>query len=85
MKHLRVKLSDLRMLGGLPEVPDLPALTALVSRHFAFLPQPLTITLEDDTVVIHHPEEPSAHQAEAVRLALKGGKKAAEGDYPRAV
>ena len=63
MKNLRVKLADLRMLGGLPDVPDLPALTALVSRHFAFLPQPLTITLEDDTVVIHHPEESSAHQA----------------------
>ena len=48
MRILRLKISDLLESAGLPPAegaPDAAALTALVEKQFAFLPQPLTITV----------------------------------------
>ena len=88
MRTLRLKISDLLESAGLPPsegAPDIAALTPLVLKQFDFLPQPLTITVEGDEVVLQFPEESAIAQAEAARLAQKGGKRAAEGDYAKAI
>lgn len=88
MRTLRLKIADLLESAGLTppdQSPDLTALTPLVLQQYGFLPQPLTITLEGDDVVLQFPKESSADEAEAARLAQKGAKRAGEGDYPKAV
>ena len=61
MKEIRLKVSDLfetdlqRNLGEHPK--ELAAITAYVLKHYAFLPKPIAVTLEEDEVVISHPEE----------------------------
>lgn len=88
MRTLRLKIRDLLEPDGQQpsdRVPDVTELTLLVLKQFGFLPQPLTITVEGDEVVLQFPEESTAAQAEAARLAQKGAKRAAEGDYARAI
>jgi Flp pilus assembly protein TadD len=43
------------------------------------------VTIEGDEVVIQYPEESTAAQAEAARLAERAGKRAAEGHYEKAI
>jgi len=64
---------------------DLAAITPLVLKQFGFLPQPVLVTVEGDEVVIQYPEESTAAQAEAARLAERAGKRAAEGQYEKAI
>jgi tetratricopeptide (TPR) repeat protein len=64
---------------------DLASITPLVLKRFGFLPQPVLVTVEGDEVVIQYPEESSAAQAEAARLAERAGKRAAEGHYEKAI
>ncbi len=88
MRHLRLKLSDLLDLAGQSPADcttDDAEVKALVRRQFSFLPQPLAITVEGDEVLIEFQEEPATAQAEALRLAQKGTKRAAEGDYAKAI
>ena len=63
----------------------LAAITPLVLKQFGFLPQPVLVTIEGDEVVIQYPEESTAAQAEAARLAERAGKRAAEGHYEKAI
>lgn len=88
MPTLRFKITDLYQFEGqtpVNPVPDVTELTPLVLKQFAFLPQPLLITIEGDEVVLQFPEESNAAQTEAARLAQKGAKRAAEGDYAKAI
>lgn len=88
MRTLRLKIADLLDPTGqtpLDRVPDVTELTPLVLKQFGFLPQPLMITVEGDEVVLQFPKESSSAQSEAARLAQKGAKKAAEGDYAKAI
>jgi tetratricopeptide (TPR) repeat protein len=64
---------------------DLVSITPLVLKQFGFLPQPVMVTVEGDEVVIQYPEEATAAQAEAARLAERAGKRAAEGNYEKAI
>jgi tetratricopeptide (TPR) repeat protein len=64
---------------------DLASITPLVLKQFGFLPQPVMVTVEGDEVVIQYPEESTAAQAEAARLAERAGKRAAEGNYEKAI
>jgi tetratricopeptide (TPR) repeat protein len=64
---------------------DLVSITPLVLKQFGFLPQPVMVTVEGDEVVIQFPEESTAAQAEAARLAERAGKRAAEGNYEKAI
>jgi tetratricopeptide (TPR) repeat protein len=43
------------------------------------------VTVEGDEVVIQYPEESTVAQAEAARLAERAGKRAAEGNYEKAI
>jgi tetratricopeptide (TPR) repeat protein len=64
---------------------DLVSITPLVLKQFGFLPQSVMVTVEGDEVVIQYPEESTAAQAEAARLAERAGKRAAEGNYEKAI
>jgi Tfp pilus assembly protein PilF len=88
MRILRLKIADLfEFEGETPSSasPDLAAITPLVLKQFGFLPQPLVVHIEGDEVIIQFPEESGAAQAEAARLGEKAGKRAAEGNYPKAI
>jgi hypothetical protein len=56
MRTIRLKVSDLFESEGAQPVaspaPDLATVTALVLRQLQFLPQPLTVQLEGDEVVL---------------------------------
>jgi len=88
MHTIRLKIADLLELTGqmsAGSVPDVAELTPIVMRHYAFLPHPLIVTIEGEEVVLQFPEESNAAQTEAARLAQKGAKRAAEGDYEKAI
>lgn len=87
MRTIRLKISDLFEFEGqlASGTPDLATVTALVLKQFGFLRQPISVQIEGDEVVIQHPEEPVAAQSEATRLADKAGKRAAEGNYAKAI
>ncbi|CAN5832367.1 hypothetical protein BH11VER1_BH11VER1_04700 [soil metagenome] len=88
MRTLRFKITDLYQFEGQTPVnlvTSVTELTPLVLKQFAFLPQPLVIMVEGDEVVLQFPEESNAAQTEATRLAQKGAKRAAEGDYAKAI
>ena len=55
MQTIRLKISDLLQFeGSMPSepMPDLTAVIPMVSKQFTFLPQPLTISIEGDEVVL---------------------------------
>ena len=87
MKEIRLKLADLFEVE--PQIPDQPrelaAITAYVLKHYAFLPQPIAVTVEGDEVVISYPEEADTKREEAARLAARAVKRASEGDYKKAI
>lgn len=87
MPSLRIKISDFLELVDAPVPtgkPGLELLTGLVSENFAFLKQPLAVEVDGDEMVVHYEEESSSARSEATRLAAKGAKRAAEGDYEKA-
>lgn len=87
MPEIRISLEELHQLDdSFPtSAADLPAFEARVREQFAFLPQPLEVTMEGDTVIIRYPDLPAAKLSEAERIAAKASKKAAAGDYHKAI
>ncbi len=93
MPVLRLKLADLQILSassaeslrtdGVPG--DAADLEARIRRQFRFLPDPITVKVEGDEVVVEFPEETPGSRAEASRLAEKAGKRASEGNYGKAI
>jgi len=87
MKEIRLKLADIFEVE--PERTDRPkdiaAITAYVLKHYAFLPKPIAVMLEDDEVVISYPGEDDTKRAEAARLADRAVKRASEGQYDKAI
>jgi len=83
-----ITINDLFEFEGKPAPatrPDNAAIEAMVQRQFQFLPQPLKIEVRDTDVAIFFNEESAAAKEEAVRLAARASKRAAEGDYPKAI
>ncbi len=88
MPSLRLKIADFLELVDAPTlkgVPGLEVLTGLVLENLAFLKPPLVVEVDGDEIVVHYEEESGSARFEAARLAEKGAKRAAEGDYPKAV
>jgi tetratricopeptide (TPR) repeat protein len=87
MKEIRLKISDLYEIE--PETGDqpkeLPAITAYVLEHYAFLPKPIAVTVEGNEVVISYPEEADTKREEAARLSERAVKRASEGGYKKAI
>src|SRR5436309_5738952 len=87
MREVRLNISELFEIDPQSgdDRKDLVAITAYVLKHYAFLPKPIAVTLEDDEVVISFPEEPDANKEEARRLADRAVKRASEGNYEKAI
>jgi len=88
MPSLRLTIADFLELVDEPpstDSSDLEVLTPLVLRHFSFLKPPLAVEIEGEELVVHYNEESSSARSEAARLAEKGSKRAAKGDYAKAV
>lgn len=87
MRVIQLKVTDLYDFEGrTPDTkPDSDAISALAIKQFSFLPQPLTVLVEGDSVSISFPEESTAAQAEAVRLAKRASQRAGEGNYEKAI
>ncbi len=85
MQTIRIKVADLFAFEGMTPSDDLTAISVLVVKKYGFLPQPIVVQVEGDEVVIQYPEESTANQTEAARLAERAGKRAAEGNYEKAI
>jgi tetratricopeptide (TPR) repeat protein len=87
IRQIRLKIDELFEIDPRERdhANDLAAITAYVLEHYAFLPKPLAITFEGDEVIISFPEEPDPKKEEAGRLATKAAKRAAEGNYEKAI
>ena len=88
MQSITVAINDLFEFEGqaIPGTkPESALLEAMVRRQFSFLPQPLQIRVGDDSVTVSFAEESPAAQQEAVRLAGRAGKRAANGEYQKAI
>ena len=84
MQSITVAINDLFEFEGqaIPaSKPENAMLEVMVRRQFSFLPQPLEIQIGGDIVTISFAEESPAAQQEAVRLAGRAGKRAADGHY----
>jgi Tfp pilus assembly protein PilF len=90
MPVLRLKLADLQTLSA-PTAEGAEAdagsadLETRLRRQFAFLPDPITVKVEGEEVIVEFPEETTGSRAEAARLAEKAGKRASEGNYGKAI
>jgi tetratricopeptide (TPR) repeat protein len=87
-KTIRISLEDLLQFSGQPvpnPPPDETAILAIAREQFAFLPQPVDVSCEGSTVVVSFAEESPSAQAEAKRLAERAAKRAAEGNYDKAI
>ena len=88
MQSVTVSVNDLFEFEGQPipaQRPDNAAVEVMVHRQFSFLPQPLKVEIGSETVTISFTEESPVAQQEAVRLAVRAGKRAAEGDNKKAI
>jgi cytochrome c-type biogenesis protein CcmH/NrfG len=86
MPEIRISLQELRHLDeSTPSTSDLPALESHVRAQFAFLPQPLELSVDGETLVIRYPDIPAAKLSEAERIAAKASKKAAAGEFHKAI
>src|ERR1039457_6811531 len=88
LRTMRLKISALfEFEGKTPptNATNHAAITPLVLKQFGFFPQPVTVTVEGDEVVIQFPEASASAQTEAARLAERAGKRAAEGNHEKAI
>jgi len=88
MPSLRLKIADFLELVDAPAfsgVPGLEELTGLVLENLAFLKPPLVVEIDGDEIVVHYEDESGSAKLEAARLAEKGAKRAAAGDFVKAI
>lgn len=88
MPILRLKLSDLATLSDSASeglAGSAGELEVQVRKQFTFLPDPITVTVDGEEVIVKFPEETAGSRAEASRLAEKAGKRASEGNYGKAI
>jgi len=88
MQSVTVSVNDLFEFEGQPipaQRPDNAAVEVMVHRQFSFLPQPLKVEIGSETVTVSFTEESPVAQQEAVRLGVRAGRRAAEGDHKKAI
>ena len=88
MATVSITINDLFEFEGKPapaERPDNSAIETMVQRQFRFLPQPLLISFTESEVSIVFTEESPQAKEEAVRLAVKASRRAAEGNFTKAI
>jgi len=88
VKSVTIQINDLFEFEGQPvpaQRPDNTVVEAMARRQFEFLRQPLQIEIGDNAVTISFTEESANAQDEAARLAERAAKRAAEGNYDKAI
>lgn len=88
MKSVTIQINDLFEFAGQPvpaERPELAVIEAMARRQFEFLKQPLQVEIGAESVTVSFAEESQNAQVEAMRLAERAGKRAAEGKYDKAI
>jgi Flp pilus assembly protein TadD len=88
LKTVTIQINDLFEFEGQPapaQRPDADVIATMARRQFEFLRQPLQIKVGDSTVTITFAEESTNAQDEAIRLAERAAKRAAEGNYDKAI
>lgn len=88
MKSVTIQINDLFEFEGQPipaQRPDDGLIEDMARRQFAFLRQPLQVEIGVKSVTVSFAEESQNAQDEAIRLAERAGKRAAEGNYSKAI
>ena len=88
VKSVTIQINDLFEFEGQPvpaQRPDNAVVEAMARRQFEFLRQPLQIEIGENTVTVSFAEESPNAQDEAGRLAERAAKRAAEGNYDKAI
>ena len=87
MPVLRLKLADVfaTETPGSSRLADHASIVVAVMERFSFLRPPIVVALEGDDVVITYQDEEPSQKSEAERLAERASKRAAEGDYNKAI
>ncbi len=88
MNSVTITINDLFEFEGQPapaQRPDNAVIDAMVRRQFEFLRQPLQVEIDGNTVTVSFSEESLNAQDEAGRLAERAAKRAAEGNYDKAI
>ncbi|MGO8836178.1 MAG: tetratricopeptide repeat protein [Limisphaerales bacterium] len=88
MKSVTIQINDLFEFEGQPvpaQRPDNAVVEAMARRQFEFLRQPLQIEIGENAVTVSFAEESPNAQDEAGRLAERAAKRAAEGNYDKAI
>ena len=88
MKSVTIAISDLFEFEGQPvpaQRPHNTVIEAMARQQFEFLRQPVQIEIGENTVTMSFSEESSKAQDEAARLAERAAKRAAEGNYDKAI
>ena len=88
VKSVTIQINDLFEFEGQPvpaQRPDNAVVEAMARRQFEFLRQPLQIEIGENSVTVSFSEESPNTQDEAGRLAERAAKRAAEGNYDKAI
>jgi Flp pilus assembly protein TadD len=88
LKTVTIQINDLFEFEGQPapaQRPETDVIATMARRQFEFLRQPLQIKVGDSTVTLTFAEESTRAQDEAIRLAERAAKRAAEGHYDKAI
>jgi tetratricopeptide (TPR) repeat protein len=88
VKSVTIAINDLFEFEGQPVPalrPDDSVVQLMARRQFEFLRLPVQIEIGDRTVTVSFSEESADAQAEAQKLADRAGKRAAEGNYEKAI
>jgi tetratricopeptide (TPR) repeat protein len=88
VKSVTIQINDLFEFEGQPvpaQRPNNAVVEAMARRQFEFLRQPLQIEIGENAVTVSFSEESSNAQDEAGRLAERAAKRAAEGNYDKAI
>ena len=88
MKSVTIAINDLFEFEGQPvpaQRPHNTVIEAMARHQFEFLRQPVQIEIGENTVTVSFSEETSKAQDETARLAERAAKRAAEGNYDKAI
>ena len=86
--HIEIDVRTLYEFSGMtvPEkLPPLADLEKMIREQFYFLPQPIEVQLDGWRGVITYTKESPTARAEAKRLQEKAAKRAAQGNYDKAI
>ena len=86
--HIEIDARTLYEFSGMAVPEKLPPLTDLekmIREQFSFLPQPIEVRFDGWKGIITYTEESPAAREEAKRLQEKAAKRAAQGNYDKAI